>query len=65
MDIQNKWFDPGKSIYLTVDLLLDIKNIITGRNNIAVRKVNVKPYRYDKMYIDKCLLEDKLYLLID
>ena len=53
MDIHNKLFDPGKNIYLTVDLLLDIKNVITGRNNIAVRKVNVKPYRYDKTYIDK------------
>ena len=41
-------------------LLVDIKNIITGSNNITLRKVNNKPYGYDKMYMDKDLMEDKL-----
>ena len=41
-------------------LLVDIKNIITGSNNITLRKVNNKPYGYDKMYMDKDLMEDEL-----
>ena len=38
--------------------LVYIKNdIITGSNNIFLRKVNVKPYVFDKMYMDKDLIE--------
>ena len=51
-------------MYLTVDWFIDITNIITGLNNI-LGKVSVKPYGYDKMYIDKGLIEDKLYQLIE
>ena len=40
----------------TVDSLIDINNIITGSNNINLRKVNVKLYGYDKMYIEKRLI---------
>ena len=29
-------------MYLTVDLLIDIKNIMTGSNNITLGKINVK-----------------------
>ena len=29
------------------------------------RKVNVKPYGFDKIYMDKELIEDKLYQIID
>ena len=45
--------------------MIDVNNIITDSNNIPLRKVNVKPYGYDKMYIDKDLIEDELYELID
>ena len=38
---------------LTVDSLIEINNIITGSNNITLRKVNVKPYEFDKKYMDK------------
>ena len=38
---------------LTVNSLIEINNIITGSNNITLRKVNVKPYGFDKMYMDK------------
>ena len=45
--------------------LVYIKNdIITGSNNIFLRKVNVKPYVFDKMYMDKDLIEDKFYQII-
>ena len=52
-------------MYLTVDSLIDINKIITGSNNFFTREVNVKPYGYDKMYMDKYLIEDKLYESID
>ena len=42
-----------------------IVTIITASNNITLRKVNVKPYGFDKMYMDKELIEDKLYQIID
>ena len=29
------------------------------------KKINVKPYRFDKMDMNKDLLEDKLYKIID
>ena len=48
-------------MYLSVDSLTDINNITKGLNNITLRKVNAKSYGYDKMYIDKDLIEDKLY----
>ena len=52
-------------MYWTVDSLIEINNIITGSNNINFRKVNVKPYGFNKMYMDKELIEDKLYQIID
>ena len=52
-------------MHLTVDSLIDVDNIITGSNNITLSKVNVKPYGCDKMYMDKDLIQDKLYQLID
>ena len=50
---------------MTFDSLIDINNIISGSNNITGRKFNVKLYRYDKMYTDQNLIEDKLYELRD
>ena len=52
-------------MYLTVNSLIEINNIITASNNITLKKVNVKLYRFDKMYMDKELIEDKLYQIID
>ena len=52
-------------MYLTVDSLIEINNLITGSNNITLRKGNVKPYGFDEMYMDKALIEDKLYQIID
>ena len=36
----------------------------TESTNITLRKVNVKPYGFDKMYMDKDLIEHKLYQII-
>ena len=52
-------------MHLKVHSFIGINNIITNSKNITLRKVNVKPYRFDKMYIDKELLEDKHYQLTD
>ena len=35
--------DSDDGIYLTVDSLIEINNIITASSNITLRKVNVKP----------------------
>ena len=53
------------NMYLTVDSLIDINNIITGLNNITLRKGNVKQCGYVKMYMNKDLIEDKLYQFVD
>ena len=43
-------------MYLNVDLMIDINIVITGLNNITLRKVNVKPCKYDKMHMNKDLM---------
>ena len=44
--------------YLINDSLIEIKNVLTGSNNITLWKAHIKPYECDKMYIDKDLIED-------
>ena len=63
--LKHNLIDINGSMYLTVDSLMEINNIITGSNNIALRKVNVKRYGFDKMYMDKELIRDKPYQIID
>ena len=63
--IENNLTDSNGGIYLTtVDTLIEINNIITGSKNITLRKVNLKPYGFYKMYMDKEVIEDKLYQII-
>ena len=52
-------------MYWTVDSLIDTNNIITGSSNITLRKVNAQPYGYNKKYISKDLIKDRLYGIID
>ena len=61
MYIKHNLIDSDNKIYLTIYSLIDINNIITGLNNIFLRKVNVKQCEHDKTYIDKDLIEYKLY----
>ena len=51
--IENNLIDSDGGMYLTVDSLIEINNIITGSNNIISRKINVKPYGFHKIYMDK------------
>ena len=52
-------------MYLTIDSLIEINNIIKGSINITLRKVNVQPYGCDKMHMDRELIEDNLDQIID
>ena len=63
--LKSNLIDSDDNTYFTVDLLIDINNIIAGSNNITLIKVNVKPCGYDKMYIDKDLPENELHQLVD
>ena len=63
--IKNNLIDSDNNRYFIGDSLIGINNIITGSNNITLKKVNIKSYGYDKMYMDRDLIEDKLYQLID
>ena len=65
VDTESNLIDSDGSMYLIVDSLIEINNIMTGSNNIALRKINVKPYGFDKMYTDEEVIEDKLYQIID
>ena len=49
------------NMYSTVKSLININNL----SNIIPRKVNVKPRGFAKSYMDKKLIEDKLYELVD
>ena len=50
---------------MAVDSLIETNDLITGSSNITLRKVIVKPHRFDKLYMDKDLIEDKLYQIIN
>ena len=53
--IENNLIDSDGGMYLTNDSLIEIDNIIIGSNDITLRKTNVKPYGFDKSYMDKKL----------
>ena len=63
--VKKKLIDSEGSMYLTVDSLIELNNIITSSNIINLRKINLNPYGFDKMYKDKDLIENKLYQIID
>ena len=52
-------------MYLIVESFIEINNIITGSNNVTLRKVNVREHGFDKMYMDTEFIEDKLYQTTD
>ena len=57
--------DKNGDLYLTVDSLITLNNIITGSRNISLRSINVKPAGYNKAYMDKFLIKPALYRLVD
>ena len=53
------------NLFLTVNSLITLNNIITGSRHIRLRDINVKPVGYSKIYMDKSLVEAALYSLVD
>ena len=52
-------------LFLTVDSLIRINNIITNSHNLHLRRHNVKPAGYNKQYMDASRIETELYSLVD
>ena len=65
--MESNLIDSDGGMYLTVYSLTEINNIITGSIYVTLRKVIVKPYliKFDKMYMDKELIEEQLCQTID
>ena len=45
--------------------LKEVNDITTSSNNFTLKKVIVNSYGSEKMYMDKELIEDQLYQIID
>ena len=52
-------------LFLTIDSLIRINNIITNSHNLHLRRHNVKPAGYNKQYMDVSRIEAELYSLVD
>ena len=52
-------------LFLTVDSLIRINNIITNSHNLHLRHHNVKPAGYNRQYMDVSRIEAELYSLVD
>ena len=52
-------------LFLTVDSLIRINNIITNSYNLHLRRHNVKHAGYNKQYMNASRIEAELYSLID
>ena len=52
-------------LFLTIDSLIRINNIITNSHNLHLRHHNVKPAGYNKQYMDMSRIEAELYSLVD
>ena len=63
--IKNNLIDTDGVIYLTIDFLIKVNKIKTGLNNITLRKVSVKLYEFNKMNMNKELIDNKLYQITD
>ena len=61
----NELINNDGDLYLTVDSLIRINNLITDSHNIQLRQINVKPAFYDKQYMDFTRIESELYRLVD
>ena len=63
--IQRELLTTDGDLFLTVDSLITLNNIIRNSNNIFLRQVNVKPAGYNKQYMHFDQIESELYKLID
>ena len=56
--------DSDGNIYLTVDYFIEINNIISGSNNIILRKLMEKHIDLINIYGNKDLIKDNPYQII-
>ena len=63
--IQRELLTTDGNLFLTVDSLITLNNIITNSNSILLRQTNVKPAGYNKQYMHFNYIESELYRLID
>ena len=63
--IQQELLTTNGDLFLTVDSLITLNNIITGSSNILLRQTNVKPAGYNKQYMHPDKIESELYRLVD
>ena len=52
-------------LFLRVDSLITLNNMITSSNNLNLRTCEVKPAGYDKYYMHSTCIESALYSLVD
>ena len=55
----------NSNLFLTVNSLITLNNIITGSWHIKLIDINVKSRGYSKIFMDKSLVEAALYSLVD
>ena len=61
----NELINEDGDLYLTIDSLIRINNLITGSDNIHLRQINVKPAFHNKQYMDFNRIQPELYVLVD
>ena len=57
--------DSDGDLFLTVDSLIRLNNLITGSQHTKLRACNVKPSVYNKQYMDVNNIEAALFGLVD
>ena len=67
LEYRNKYLmNKDSDMFLTVDYLVQLNNLITRSNNLELRKVNVRPAGYyTEFYMDWHDIESALYALVD
>ena len=63
--VRNHLLTKDGILFLTVDSLISINNIITKSKNHTLRKCEVKPVGYNYQYMESTKIEDELYRLVD
>ena len=52
-------------LFLTVDSLIRLNNLVTGSRNIGLRTCNIKPAGFKRQYMEANKIEAALYWLLD
>ena len=63
--IKNHLLTKDGDLFLTVDSLISINNIITKSSNLTLRQCEVMPAGYNKQYMNSSKIESELCNLVD